>query len=96
MKHEELRKKALRKKGVKKAFKEMEPEYSLVRRMLAARKKAGMTQADVARKMGTKTPAVARLERALITGTHSPSLLTLRKYAEAVNCQLDISLSSSK
>jgi transcriptional regulator with XRE-family HTH domain len=64
--------------------------------MLAARKKAGLTQADVAERMGTKTPAIARLERSLITGDHSPSIFTLRKYAEAVNCHLDIKLASGK
>ena len=96
MKHEELRKKALSKKSVNNEFERLEPEYALVRRMLAARKKAGMTQEDVAKRMGTKTPAIARLERSLITGNHSPSIFTLRKYAEAVNCRLDIKLASSK
>ncbi|MBN1759628.1 MAG: helix-turn-helix transcriptional regulator [Chitinispirillaceae bacterium] len=96
MRHEELRKKALNKKSVKKEFDRLEPEYALVSRMLAARKKAGMTQADVAKRMGTKTPSIARLERSLITGNHSPSVYTLRKYAEAVNCRLDIKLASGK
>jgi hypothetical protein len=58
MKHEELRQKALSNKNVKKEFNFLEPEYALVRRMLAARKKAGLTQADVAQRMGTKTPAI--------------------------------------
>lgn len=96
MKHEELRQKALSHTNVKKEFDLLEPEYALVRRMLAARKKAGLTQADVAERMGTKTPAIARLERSLITGNHSPSIFTLRKYAEAVNCHLDIKLTSGK
>jgi len=96
MKHEELRKKALNKKSVKEEFSRLEPEYALVSRMLSAREKAGMTQADVAKRMGTKTPAIARLERSLITGLHSPSVSTLRKYAEAVNCRLDIKLASVK
>ncbi len=37
-------------------------EFELFDEMLRARKNAGLTQADVAKKMGTKTPAVARLE----------------------------------
>lgn len=96
MKHVELRQKALSNKNVKKEFDLLEPEYALVRCMLAARKKAGLTQADFAERMGTKTPAIARLERSLITGNHSPSIFTLRKYAEAVNCHLDIKLASGK
>jgi transcriptional regulator with XRE-family HTH domain len=96
MNHDELRIKALSKKKVEKEFNRLEPEYALVRRMLTARKKAGMTQADVAKRMGTKTPSIARLERSLITGNHSPSVFTLRKYAEAVNCRLDIKLAAGK
>ena len=95
MNHDKLREKALSKKNVKKEFDALSPEYSLVRRMLSARKKAGLTQADVARRMGIKTPSVARLERALVTGNHSPSINTIKKYAKAVNCRLDIRLSAA-
>ena len=42
--------------------------------------------------IGTQPPAVARLERALATGKHSPSLTTLRKYAEACGKQLVLKL----
>ena len=59
--------------------------------MLTARKRAGLTQADVAEKMGTKAPAIARLETSFSQKSpHSPSLSTLRKYAEAVGCRLEI------
>jgi transcriptional regulator with XRE-family HTH domain len=50
---------------------------------LKARHEAGLTQAQVAERMGTQPPSVARLERALATGKHSPSLTTLRRYVEA-------------
>lgn len=43
--------------------------------------------------MGTQAPAVARLERALATGRHSPSLATLRKYARACGKKLSVQLS---
>lgn len=92
MKHSELRKKALENPQVVKEYASLLPEYSLLKRMLKARKKAGLTQADVAKKMGTKAPAVVRLERSLTTGVHSPSIQTIRKYAEAVNCHLEIKL----
>lgn len=64
--------------------------------MLAAREKAGLTQADVAMRRGTKTPSVTRLERSLITGSHSPSIVTIRKYAEAVNCRLEIKIAAKR
>jgi transcriptional regulator with XRE-family HTH domain len=60
--------------------------------ILAARKEAGLTQAQVAERMGTKAPAIARLENALITGSPSPSLATLRKYAAALGKTLEVRL----
>jgi len=51
--------------------------------LLKARQEAGLTQAELAARMGTQAPAVARLERALATGKHSPSVATLRKYVKA-------------
>jgi len=58
--------------------------------ILAARKEAGLTQAQVAECMGTKVPAIARLENALVTGSPSPSLATLRKYAAALGKRLEV------
>lgn len=96
MKHDELRRKALARPAVRKAHAALEPEFALLKRMLSARKRAGLTQSEVARRMGTKAPSVARLERSLGSGLHSPSIQTLRKYAEAVGCHLDIKLVSSR
>lgn len=69
-------------------------EFALLDAMLAARRAAGLSQADVAERMGTKAPAVTRLERALATGQHSPSIETLRKYAAACGKKLVISFAS--
>ena len=60
--------------------------------ILKARKDAGLTQAQVAERMGTKATAVTRLENALITGKPSPSLNTLRKYAAALGKKLEVLL----
>ena len=60
--------------------------------ILAARREAGLTQAQVAERMGTKAPAVARLEAALISGKPSPSLATLRKYAAALGKRMQVRL----
>ena len=66
------------------AYDELDTEFVLLRQLLAARRKAGLTQAGVAAKMGTKPPAVTRLETALSANMHSPTLATLKKYARAV------------
>lgn len=70
----------------------LEEEFVLFDELLRARKKAGLTQEEVARRMGTKVPAVARLEAGGGSKRHSPSVKTLRKYAEAVGCDLEIKL----
>jgi DNA-binding XRE family transcriptional regulator len=60
--HKELRKKLLSNPEVKTEFDALKEEFSLFDELLKARMDAGLTQAEVARLMGTKTPAVARLE----------------------------------
>lgn len=78
------------------AYNEMEMEFTLLRELLLARQKAGLTQAEVAKKMGTKPPAVTRLETALSDQRHSPTIATLKKYAQAVGCTLEIHLVPTK
>ncbi len=92
--HEELKALALSKPAVRAEYERIErDEMPMFDAILAVRKAAGLTQAQVAERMGTKAPAVARLENALITGTPSPSLNTLRKYAEALGKKLEVHFS---
>jgi transcriptional regulator with XRE-family HTH domain len=92
MNHSEFKKQAFKRPGVKAAYEEMEPEFSLLRELLRARQNAGLSQAEIAEKMGTKAPAVTRLESSLSSGKHSPSIATLKKYAKALGCHLEIKL----
>jgi|SRR5208337_2793445 len=87
--HEAFLKKVSKRKGFRKAYEDLEEEYRLTREMLAARAKFGLTQEAVAELMGTTKSAVSRLEA---TGKHAPSLTTLKKYARAVGCRLEIKL----
>ncbi|MCA8423235.1 helix-turn-helix domain-containing protein [Burkholderia seminalis] len=90
--YKELRERALAAPKVRAEYERLNrEEFALLDAMLAARRAAGLSQADVAERMGTKAPAIARLERALATGRHSPSIDTLRKYAAACGKQLVIS-----
>jgi len=73
-------------------YNKLEAEFLLFDALLKARKDAGLTQADIANRMGTKTSAIARLEAGGGSQKHSPSITTLRKYAEAVGCRLEIRL----
>ncbi len=92
--HKELRKKLLSNPDVAAEFDALKEEFLLFDELLKARMEAGLTQAEVARRMGTKTPAVARLEAGGGNKKHSPSISTLRKYARAVGCRLEIRLVS--
>ena len=87
--HDQLVNKLLRRPGVRAEVERLEREESaLLDALLKARQDAGLTQAQVAERMGTQAPAVARLERALATGKHSPSVATLRKYVKACGRRL--------
>lgn len=90
MKHSAIKKAALKKPKIKEEYEALGPEFELLRQILSARSKAGLSQADVAERMGTHAPAITRLESALSTGKHSPSIDTLKRYARAVGCELQI------
>ncbi len=92
MKHSEFKSKALKRKGVKDEYDALEPEFTLLHGLLKARQKAGLSQAEVAERMGTKAPAVTRLESSLTSGKHSPSIATIKKYANALGCHLEIKI----
>ncbi len=63
-------------------------ESALLDALLKARQEAGLTQSQVAARMGTRDPAVARLEHALASGKRSPLIATLRKYVKACGKRL--------
>ena len=87
--HDQVIKALMKRPGVRAELDSIEcDEEGLLDALLKARREAGLTQADVAERMGTLAPAVARLERSLATGKHSPSIATLRKYVKACGKRL--------
>ncbi len=92
MTHNKLKKIALSKSKVKAEYDALEPEFTLLCEILLARQKAGLSQAQSAERMGTKPPSVTRLESSLSSGKHSPSLDTIKKYAKALDCHLELKL----
>ena len=87
--HEAFLKRARKRRGFKVAYDALAVEYAVANEMLAARSRAGLTQEVVASRMGTTKSTVSRLESA---GKHAPSLTSLKKYAEAVGCEIEIKL----
>lgn len=78
--------------AVRSAYDALEEEYSVISAFLDARKAAGLTQEEIASRMGTTKSAISRLESSLGNGRMSPSLATLRRYAAAVGCRLELKL----
>ncbi len=85
-------KRSAKDKAFKVAYDSLEDEYAALAALLHARTEAGLTQADVAQRMGVSQPVVARIESSLGKKDHSPSLHTLRRYAEACGMKLVIQM----
>jgi predicted transcriptional regulator len=76
---EQLREELLARPAVREAYEKQAPEYAIARAIIAARAHAGLSQAELAARMATSQPFVARLEG----GRTLPSMRTLLKVAEA-------------
>lgn len=88
--NKEFIKKAMKNPKLKAEYDALAPEFELLEKMLQAREAAGLTQAQIAKKMHTTTSVVGRLETAGGKKQHSPSLRTLEKYAAAIGCKMKI------
>ena len=93
MTHAELKAKLLDNPAIRAEYERLNrEEFAILDEMLTARRVASLSQAQVAERMGTKAPAVARLESALASGKHSPSIDTLRKYESALGKRVEVHL----
>ena len=68
----------------RRAYEALEPEFQIARALIDARVKKKMTQAEIAKKAGTKQPVISRLEGA----QGSPSLSLIKRIAKALNARL--------
>ena len=91
--HEAFLERARKRKGFSEAYDALEIEYQVADQLIKARARAGLTQDAVAEIMGTTKSAISRLEAA---GKHAPSLSTLKRYADAVGCKLQVRLVPEK
>ena len=86
----QFRSRALARPEVKREYDRIAEEFEFLDEILKARASAGLTQADVAARIGTTQSAVARLESA--DAKHSPSIATLQRYASALGYKLQVRL----
>ena len=87
----DMHKKWMKEPKYRKAYEALEEEFVLASAVMDVRNRAGLTQAQLARKMGTTQPVVARLE----SGRTRPSMRTLDRLAEATGSRLRISFEPS-
>lgn len=75
-----------KKTGLKKAYDELAPQYELAAQAIEARLKKGLSQAEMAKKIGTGQSSIARLE----SGEYNPSIAFLTKVAKATGTKLAV------
>ena len=75
----------------RKAYEALKPKYDLVRAILDARIKRGVTQSELARRVGTTQSAIARFE----SGVGNPTLDFISRVSTAVGARLEVRISRS-
>jgi DNA-binding XRE family transcriptional regulator len=83
---QQLKARALQNDEVRSEYEALQEEFALISQLLKMRTQAGLTQEEVAKRMGTKKSNISRLEK----GNTSPSIKTLQKYAHA--CGFNITM----
>lgn len=86
-----LRNKALSNVEVKAEYEALGDEFELISTLLRMRQTAGLTQQEVAERMGTKEGNISRLEK----GNGNPTLKTLMNYAKACRCKLHVDFNAA-
>ena len=85
-----FRDKALKNPDVKAEYDALAPLFNIKKQLVSARLSKGVTQEQIALKIGTSKSNISRLES--LNNTYMPNLGTLMKYAEALGLKLDIGL----
>ena len=84
----EVKKELLKNKEAYKEYKKLEPKYRLISQLIGARIKNGLTQRQLAERIGTKQSAIARIE----SGNANPSIDFLEKITSALGSELIVQI----
>ncbi|EJN05432.1 helix-turn-helix transcriptional regulator [Phyllobacterium sp. YR531] len=84
----ELKKKYVKDPAFREHYKQADVEYTVIELLIRTRTQAKLSQAELAKRMATTQSAIARLEG----GRVSPSIATLRRYAEATGYKLHVDM----
>lgn len=84
----DLKKRLMDNPEFREEYEKADAEFAIIEALVRARSRAKLSQAELAKRIGTTQSAIARLEG----GGVSPSLSTLRRYAEATGTRLQVDL----
>jgi len=88
---QEIEERLLADPEVRREYDALAPEFEIAAELLRARKRAGLSQAELAARMSTSQSAVARLE----SGQTLPSTKTLLRFAAATGSKIQLRLSAA-
>ena len=86
--YKQLKRELLKDKKIKEAYEKLGPEFAVIAMIIKKRIEKGLSQKELASKIGTKQSAISRLE----SGTYNPTLSFLQKVVEALDAKLKIAL----
>ncbi len=85
---EEMKEDMLKDEEFKIEYEKLKPRYEAIEQIIRARKEQNMTQAELAKRVGTQKSNISRLE----SGNYNPSLDFLSKVAESLGKSLSVQL----
>jgi ribosome-binding protein aMBF1 (putative translation factor) len=86
--YSDFKKQVLKNKELRRAYDALAPEFAIAEAIIRKRLEQGITQAELAKRIGTRQSAISRLE----SGNYNPSIGFLDKVAKALNLNLMISM----
>jgi len=78
----------LKNRAIRETYDELGPEFDIITLLIKKRIENGLTQAELAERIGTKQSAVSRLE----SGFYNPTLGFLQKVARGLDTNISVSL----
>jgi len=87
--YKNLKAKLLKDKEIKRAYDELGPEFAIIEKLIEKRIEQGITQTELAKRIGTKQTAISRFE----SGTYNPSVSFLYKVADALGAKMTVKVS---
>ena len=90
-KYEDFEAELLRKPEIRREYEALKPKYEMIKALIERRNQLRISQTQLAKAIGTKQPAISRLERG-----DNITLDTLHRVADALSLDLDISVKARK